>query len=170
MDQSPASSPSRQRRRCVDQQGEEVYACYILFTLLPLMMALLQQVIERANNVKYGLSACVWSENSGITHRVSQALDVSLVAHHFSSSHRVKCNYSKCLLTVDWEIFTLKIIRVINFRGVKFSRYAPSFWSTTRYQESQVLLTIVVNLTLPQGVWTSARACLFIDHCCKSFF
>ena len=111
----------------MDQQGEEAYACYILFTLLPLMMALFQQVIERANNVKYGLSACVWSENSGITHRVSQALDVSLVAHHFSSSHRVEGNYSKYLLTVDWEMFTLKIIRVINFCGVKFSRYAPSF-------------------------------------------
>ena len=34
------------------------------------------QVIERANGVQYGLSACVWSENSGITHRVAQALDV----------------------------------------------------------------------------------------------
>ena len=33
-------------------------------------------MIERANNVKYGLSACVWSENSGRTHRVAQALDV----------------------------------------------------------------------------------------------
>ncbi len=35
------------------------------------------QVIQRANNVRYGLSACVWSENSGTTHRVAQALDVS---------------------------------------------------------------------------------------------
>lgn len=35
------------------------------------------QVIERANNVQYGLSGCVWSENSGTTHRVAQALDVS---------------------------------------------------------------------------------------------
>ena len=37
------------------------------------------QVIDRANNVKYGLCASVWTENSGVTHRVSQALDVSLV-------------------------------------------------------------------------------------------
>jgi len=36
-----------------------------------------EEVIIRANSVKYGLCACVWSENSGITHRVSQALDVS---------------------------------------------------------------------------------------------
>ncbi len=35
------------------------------------------QVVRRANDVQYGLSACVWTENSGITHRVSQALDVS---------------------------------------------------------------------------------------------
>ena len=35
------------------------------------------QAVERANNVKYGLCACVWSENSGTTHRVAQALDVS---------------------------------------------------------------------------------------------
>ena len=34
-------------------------------------------MIERANNVKYGLSGCVWSENSGTTHRVAQAMEVS---------------------------------------------------------------------------------------------
>ena len=83
----------------MDQQGEEVYACYILFTSLSLTMALFQQVIDRANNVNYGLSACVWSENSGATHRVSQALDVSLVARHFSSSLGVECHYTKCLLS-----------------------------------------------------------------------
>ena len=83
----------------MDQQGEEVYACYILFTSLSLTMALFQQVIERANNVKYGPSACVWSENSGVMHRVSQALDVSSVACHFSSSLRVECHYTKCLLS-----------------------------------------------------------------------
>ena len=38
---------------------------------------MLLQAIARANNVKYGLCACVWSENSGATHRVAQALDVS---------------------------------------------------------------------------------------------
>ena len=40
------------------------------------------QVIERANDVPYGLSACVWSENSGMTHRVAQALDVR-IKHFF---------------------------------------------------------------------------------------
>ena len=36
------------------------------------------QAILRANSVEYGLCACVWSENSGTTHRVAQAMDVSL--------------------------------------------------------------------------------------------
>ena len=31
--------------------------------------------IRRANDVEYGL--CVWSENSGTTHRVAQAIEVS---------------------------------------------------------------------------------------------
>ena len=35
------------------------------------------QVIQRANGVRYGLCASVWTENSGISHRVSQALDVN---------------------------------------------------------------------------------------------
>ena len=31
--------------------------------------------------------------------------------------------YPNIPYTVDWEIFVLKIIRVKNFRGVKFSRF-----------------------------------------------
>ena len=34
-------------------------------------------MIHRANDVEYGLCASVWSENSGTTHRVAQAMDVS---------------------------------------------------------------------------------------------
>ena len=34
-------------------------------------------MIGRANDVEYGLCASVWSENSGVTHRVAQAIDVS---------------------------------------------------------------------------------------------
>ena len=70
--------------------------------------------------------------------------------------------------TVDQEIFRLKIIRVKNFRVVKFSRFrsirkifltvdyiaiwtstwrVPGVWSTTRYQESQGSLAVVVNRT-----------------------
>ena len=62
----------------------------------------------------------------------------------------------------------LKIIRVKNFHGVKFLQFRsiheifltvddynkderleqPSIWSTTRYQESQVSLAVVVDWTL----------------------
>ena len=38
-------------------------------------------MIQRANDVEYGLCASVWSENSGTTHRVAQALDVSVHQH-----------------------------------------------------------------------------------------
>jgi acyl-CoA reductase-like NAD-dependent aldehyde dehydrogenase len=38
-----------------------------------------EEVIHRANDVEYGLCACVWSENSGVTHRVAQAMDVGTV-------------------------------------------------------------------------------------------
>ncbi|XP_065843545.1 2-aminomuconic semialdehyde dehydrogenase-like [Oscarella lobularis] len=38
-----------------------------------------EEVIERANNVKYGLSATVWSENLSRVHRVAQRLDVGTV-------------------------------------------------------------------------------------------
>ena len=34
-------------------------------------------MIGRANDVEYGLCASVWSENSGVTQRVAQAIDVS---------------------------------------------------------------------------------------------
>ena len=44
-------------------------------------MCICVQVIHRANDVEYGLCACVWSENSGITHRVAQALDVSIAQY-----------------------------------------------------------------------------------------
>ena len=72
--------------------------------------------------------------------------------------------YPNIPYTVDREIFTLKIIRVKNFRGVKFSWFClirkifltvdsydvdESAWrvsgvysSTTRYQESQGLLAV----------------------------
>ena len=38
------------------------------------------KVVKRANDVQYGLCACVWSENSGISHRVAQTLDVSSIS------------------------------------------------------------------------------------------
>ena len=59
------------------------YVCAYAAILLQLCYV---QVIERANNVQYGLSACVWSENSGITHRVAQALDVCR-GKHFKCMH-----------------------------------------------------------------------------------
>ena len=34
------------------------------------------QVIKRANGVKYGLAAVIWSENLSRTHRVSKRLQV----------------------------------------------------------------------------------------------
>ena len=41
------------------------------------------QVIGRANNVKYGLCASVWSENVGRIHRVAQQLEVIYsIPHH----------------------------------------------------------------------------------------
>ena len=40
---------------------------------------ILLQVIRRANSLPYGLAACVWTESSGRTHRVSQQLDVGTV-------------------------------------------------------------------------------------------
>ena len=39
-------------------------------------------MIERANNVKYGLSATVWSENLLRVHRVAQRLDVRHVGRN----------------------------------------------------------------------------------------
>ena len=46
------------------------------------------QGIRRANDVEYGLCACVWSENSGTTHRVAQAMDVSYnLPIHFTSKN-----------------------------------------------------------------------------------
>jgi acyl-CoA reductase-like NAD-dependent aldehyde dehydrogenase len=38
-----------------------------------------EEAIRRANDVEYGLCACVWSENSGTTHRVAQAMEVGTV-------------------------------------------------------------------------------------------
>ena len=35
------------------------------------------QVIKRANGVRYGLAAVVWSENLSRTHRVSKRLQVA---------------------------------------------------------------------------------------------
>ena len=37
------------------------------------------QVIQRANSLPYGLAACVWTESSGRTHRVSQQLEAGTV-------------------------------------------------------------------------------------------
>ena len=50
--------------------------CVYTFTIMTLLFSSLQ-VIGRANDVEYGLCASVWSENSGVTHRVAQAIDVS---------------------------------------------------------------------------------------------
>ncbi|KAI2543932.1 ALDH8A1 isoform 5, partial [Pan troglodytes] len=38
-----------------------------------------EEVIERANNVKYGLAATVWSSNVGRVHRVAKKLQSGLV-------------------------------------------------------------------------------------------
>lgn len=38
-----------------------------------------EEVIRRANGVKYGLAAVVWSENLSRTHRVSQRLQAGTV-------------------------------------------------------------------------------------------
>jgi len=38
-----------------------------------------EEVVERANNVKYGLCATVWSQNVGIIHRMGAALEVGTV-------------------------------------------------------------------------------------------
>ena len=47
------------------------------YTFTNVLFFLSLQVIGRANDVEYGLCASVWSENSGVTHRVAQAIDVS---------------------------------------------------------------------------------------------
>jgi len=47
--------------------------------LLALLCTTFLQVIHRANSLSYGLAACVWTESSGRTHRVSQQLDVGTV-------------------------------------------------------------------------------------------
>ena len=44
---------------------------------MKLLICCALQAIKRANGVQYGLCASLWTENSGRTHRVSQALDVS---------------------------------------------------------------------------------------------
>lgn len=38
-----------------------------------------EEVIKRANDVQYGLSACVWTENVGTAHRVAHNLEVGTV-------------------------------------------------------------------------------------------
>ena len=38
-----------------------------------------EEVMERANNSRYGLAATVWTENLGRAHRVSRALDCGYV-------------------------------------------------------------------------------------------
>ena len=85
--------------------------------------------------------------------------------------------YPNIPYTVDREIFMLKIICVKNFRGVKFSRFCSireifltvdgydvdeSAWrvsgvySTTRYQENQVLLAVYSRrLPRPQNYFNS---------------
>ena len=94
--------------------------------------------------------------------------------------------------TVDWEIFMLKIICVKNFHGVKFLQFRsirefflltvdghnkdkrleqPSIWSTTRYQESQVSLAVVVDWTfISGGMDFCTRLCIDTMHsihsCC----
>lgn len=37
------------------------------------------EVVARANDVKYGLCASVWSENVGVIHRVAKRLEVGTV-------------------------------------------------------------------------------------------
>ena len=100
--------------------------------------------------------------------------------------------------TIDWEVFTLKIIRGINFRGVKFSWFCAIreisltvdgynvdehlviFWclpSTTRYNcigrarycWLYIHVHVVVVLTFTSG-GVDLHAHLSIDHCHVSFF
>ena len=85
----------------------------------------------------------------------------------------------------------LKIICVKNFRGVKFLQFhsirkiflkvdgynkderleQPSIWSTTRYQESQVSLAVVIDWTFTSGgMDICTRLCIDTMHsihsCC----
>ena len=100
--------------------------------------------------------------------------------------------------TIVWEVFTLKIIRGINFRGVKFSWFSAIrkisltvdgynvdehlviFWclpSTTRYNcigrarycWLYIHVHVVVVLTFTLG-GVDLHAHLSIDHCHVSFF
>ena len=89
-----------------------------------------------------------------------------------------------CPATVDWEIFTLKIICVKNFRVIKFSRFRlireffltdddcnmdellESSWRlvyTTRYQESQGSFAVVIDRTFNSGN-VNLHANLFTNH------
>ena len=82
--------------------------------------------------------------------------------------------------TVDREIFTLKMIRVKSFHGVKCSRFVrsatvTSAWcvlsveSTTRYRERQISLAVTLWLSRVVVDWTftsvgvDVRARLFVD-------
>ncbi|KAL5493522.1 hypothetical protein EMCRGX_G014716 [Ephydatia muelleri] len=38
-----------------------------------------EEVIKRANDVQYGLCACMWTENEGTAHRVAQSMEVGTV-------------------------------------------------------------------------------------------
>ena len=54
-----------------------VYVCAHVYSyLVCVCVRVCVQVIHHANDVQYGLCASVWSENSGITHRVAQAMNV----------------------------------------------------------------------------------------------
>ena len=56
-------------------QQEEIFGPVI--TVTPFQTE--EQVIEYANGTKYGLSACVWSQNVKRVHRVSKALKAGTI-------------------------------------------------------------------------------------------
>ena len=79
--------------------------------------------IHRANDVEYGLCACVWSENSGTTHRVAQAMEVSFSYH---SPERVAISaYTFLTRRSEKIIYTGKPTNTLGkfLKGVKENEY-----------------------------------------------
>ena len=74
-----------------DDEDEVWFKCFI--KVLPseiiteCSIYIILQVIGRANNVKYGLCASVWSENVGRIHRVAQQLEVIYSILQHTTSH-----------------------------------------------------------------------------------
>ena len=91
------------------------------WTFLCVTSSPLFQVIGRANGVKYGLAACVWSRDVGRVHNVAHELQVGCVLHFYSpwiyrvagaSSHGVLVAAARLCVVQPWPVACVEAIRV----------------------------------------------------------